>query len=294
MLNSMTGYGSAEDRFNGIVYAVEIKTVNNRYFKCNIKLPDSIAFLEENIEKLLRGNLSRGTVSYTLWLKDVSADVLFSIDEKALKMYVSKLSEIASSISVDCPIDMGSLLNIPGIVQPAVPDKESAETITKAALDVTQKALAQLKKMRSAEGEVLECELKKHCNAIKEDIDKINARREVTLKEYHRNFQKRVDELLVDSKLKLDEETLAREVAIFVEKSDVSEEISRLQSHLKQFGNSCEIEGQAGRRLEFISQEMLREANTIASKAADAEIANLVLDMKCQIDRIKEQVQNIE
>jgi uncharacterized protein (TIGR00255 family) len=290
----MTGYGSAESQFDGVVYAVEIKTVNNRHFKSKIKLPDSIAFLEENIEKLLRENLSRGVVSYTLWLKDISADVLFSIDEKALKMYIKKLSEVASSVSVDCPIEIGSLLNLPGIVQPAIPDKESAKTVTKAALDVTQKALEQLKKMRAVEGEVLQCELKKHCDAIKEDLDKINARRQITLKDYHRNFQKRVDELLAKVKLKLDEETLAREVAVFVEKSDISEEIARLESHLRQFDDSCKQAGQAGRRMEFISQEMLREANTIASKAADTEIVNWVVDMKCQIDRIKEQVQNIE
>ena len=114
------------------------------------------------------------------------------------------------------------------------------------------------------------------------------------MQEYHKKLKKRVGELLAGAKLKLDEETLAREVAIFADRSDISEEIARLESHLQQFADSCESDGQAGRKLDFISQEMLREANTIASKASDTEIIRLVVEIKCRIDRIKEQVQNVE
>ena len=298
MINSMTGYGDAGDQLNGVIYAVEIKTVNSRYFKAKIRLPDSVAFLEEDIERLLRKDLSRGMVNYVLRLKNVSADVLFDIDETALRAVMGRLERIASSVDIKCPIDIGGLLALPGMLAPVSPDEEKAEKIKEVVLNVTQKAVGQLKQMRAAEGAALAADLDGHCKAIKQDLEQIRARSAAVLQEYAKKLKKRVDELLAEAKLKLDEETLAREVAIFADRSDISEEITRLGSHLQQFAESCQgtspANAQAGRRLDFISQEMLREANTIASKASDTEIIHWVVDMKCRIDRIKEQVQNIE
>jgi uncharacterized protein (TIGR00255 family) len=294
MISSMTGYGGAEGRLDGVTYTVEIRTVNNRYFKANIKLPESVAFLTEAIEKLLRTNLSRGTVNYVLRLRNASANVLFDIDKTALQAVMEKLSRIASSANINCQIDIGSLLNLPGILEPATPDENTAEQIKKTVLEISQEAIEKLKQMRAAEGAALEADLKKHCTAIKQDIERICARSEVVLTRYAEKLKKRVNELLAGAKLKLDEETLAREVAIFAERSDISEEIARLDSHLLQLLQGCQTNSQAGRRLDFISQEMLREANTIASKASDTEITSCVVDIKCRIDRIKEQVQNVE
>ncbi|MDH4238156.1 MAG: YicC family protein [Phycisphaerae bacterium] len=294
MISSMTGYGDAEGRLNGVTYAVEIRTVNNRYFKANLKLPESVAFLTEAIEKLLRDNLSRGTVNYVLRLRNASANVLFDIDETALQAVMERLSRIASSANINCPIDIGSLLNLPGILEPATPDENTAEQIKKTVLEISQEAIEKLKQMRAAEGAALEADLKKHCDSIKQDIERICDRSEVVLTRYAEKLKKRVNELLAGAKLKLDEETLAREVAIFAERSDISEEIARLDSHLLQLMQGCQTNSQAGRRLDFISQEMLREANTIASKASDTEITSCVVDIKCRIDRIKEQVQNVE
>jgi uncharacterized protein (TIGR00255 family) len=294
MISSMTGYGDAEGQLKGITYTVEIKTVNNRYFKANIKLPETVAFLEEAVEKLLRRNLSRGTVNYVLRLKNAPANVLFDIDETALRTIMERLSRIASSADMKCPIDIGSLLNLPGILEPASPDEETAEQIKKTILEISQEAIEKLKQMRDAEGTALEADLNNHCGAIKKDLEQICARSAVVLERYAERLKKRVNELLAGAKLKLDEETLAREVAIFAERSDISEEIARLDSHLQQLLQGCQVDGQAGRRLDFISQEMLREANTIASKASDTEITSCVVDIKCRIDRIKEQVQNVE
>jgi uncharacterized protein (TIGR00255 family) len=294
MINSMTGYGYAEGQLNGVTYTVEIKTVNNRYFKVNMKLPETAAFLEEAVEKLLRRNLSRGTVNYVLRLKNAPVNVLFDIDETALQAIMERLNRIASSANIKCPIDIGSLLNLPGILEPASPDEEIAEQIKKTVLEISQEAIDKLKQMRAVEGTALEADLNKHCSAIKQDLDKICARSAIVLQKYAEKLKKRVNELLAGAKLKLDEETLAREVAIFAERSDISEEISRLDSHLQPLLQGCQANGQAGRRLDFISQEMLREANTIASKASDTEIIGFVVDIKCRIDRIKEQVQNIE
>jgi uncharacterized protein (TIGR00255 family) len=294
MINSMTGFGEAQGEINGVTYIVEIRAVNNRYLKTSVRLTETTAFLEEDIDKLLRQNLSRGMVSCVLRLKNAPANVLFDIDETALRVYMEKLSRIASSAKTKCPVDIGGLLTLPGIVRPAIPDEKEAEQIKKGVLKITQKAIDQLKQMRAAEGAALAADLDSHCKAVKEDLEQILAHNGIVLQEYQKKLKKRVDELLANAKLKLDEDTLAREVAIFAERSDISEEVARLDSHLQQFAESCLANTQAGRRLDFISQEMLREANTIASKVGDSEVVRCVVDIKCRIDRIKEQVQNIE
>lgn len=294
MINSMTGYGEAQGEVNGVSYVVEIRTLNNRYFKTIIKLPELAAFLEEDIEKLLRKNLSRGTINYVLRLKDTSASALFDIDESALRAVVGKLSRAASSASVKGTVDVGNLLSLPGIVQLAAPDKEQAEKIKKLVCRISQQAIDKVEEMRAVEGKVLYDDLKKQCLAIQKNLRKIRTRCDVVLKQYAKKLKQRVDELLAQARLTLDEETLAREVAVYAERSDISEEIARLDSHLRQFAQSCQANDQAGRRLDFIGQEMLREANTIASKSSDSEITRWVVDVKCQIDRIKEQVQNVE
>jgi uncharacterized protein (TIGR00255 family) len=290
----MTGYGQAQGEVNDVSYIVEVKAVNNRYFKSIIKLPELAAFLEEDIEKLLRSNLSRGTVNYVLRLKDVSASTLFEIDETALQSVLEKLNRAGSSAGVERAVDISNLLSLPGIIQPAVPEKEAAEQIKQVVLRVSREAIEKLREMRAAEGQFLEADLRSHCKVIEENLEQICSRSTVVLKEYAKKLKTRVDELLAYAELKLDEEILAREVAIFAERSDISEEIARLNSHLQQFFQNCQANGQAGRRLDFISQEMLREANTIASKSSDTEITRCVVDIKCRIDRIKEQVQNVE
>jgi len=294
MINSMTGYGEAQGEGNGVSYVVAIKTVNNRYFKSVVKLPELVAFMEEDIEKLLRENLGRGTVNYVLRLKDASADALFAIDQTALKAIVEKLNDAGTSAGIRGTIDISNLLSLPGIIRPALPDAEKTGQVRHVILGISREALGQVKKMRAVEGGFLEADLKERCRAMRQDLEHIHARRAVVVKEYAVKLKKRVDELLAHAELKLDEEILVREVAIFADRSDISEEISRLDSHLQQFAQCCRGNDQAGRRLDFISQEMLREANTIASKASDTEITRLVVDIKCQVDRIKEQVQNIE
>jgi len=290
----MTGYGEAAGEINGVTYSVEIRTVNNRYLKTSVKLPDSIAFLEEDIDKFLRKNLSRGTVGYVLRLKNVLTNVLFDINEAALQAYMGKLGRVASSADIKCPIDIGGLLTIPGVLEPISPGEEEAEQVKQVVLSVTQGAMEKLKQMRADEGAALAADLDSHCEAIKQDLKQILARSGVVLQQYEKKLKKRVNELLAGAKLKLDEETLAREVAVFADRSDVSEEIARLASHLEQFSESCQANAQVGRKLEFISQEMLREANTIASKGCDSELIRWVVDIKCRIERIKEQVQNVE
>jgi len=294
MLNSMTGYGEADGVLDGVSYAVEIKAVNNRYLKTIIKLPDTCTFLEDGIDKELRRSLSRGTINCVLRFKSISANVLFEIDEPALRSIVARLNEVSSSVGVKGQIDLAGLLALPGIVRPVMPDEETSAKVRELVLRLTREAVDKLKRMREAEGKFLEADLMGHCDAMAKELEVIVQRSSSVVTEYAKRLRKRVDELLAEAKLKLDEETLAREVAILADRSDISEEITRLDAHLQQFRQICRMDGQAGRRLDFLSQEMLREANTVASKAGDAQIARSVVDVKCLIERIKEQIQNVE
>lgn len=294
MLNSMTGYGAAEGQLDGVCYAVEIKAVNNRYLKTIIKLPEAVAFLEDDVDKLLRKSLSRGTINCVVRLKGISANALFEIDETALRAIVERLNAVGASVGAGGMIDLASLLNLPGVVRPVVPDEEESQRVREAVLAIAKEAIGKLQQMREAEGRFLEADLRGNCQAMAQELQAIRLKSDGVINEYARRLRRRVDALLAEAKLKLDEETLAREVAVLADRSDISEEIARLDAHLQQFGQICETEGQAGRRLDFLSQEMLREANTMASKAADAEIVRRVVDMKCLIERLKEQIQNVE
>jgi len=294
MINSMTGYGQAQGDVNGLDCVVEIKTVNNRFFKAVIKLPELVAFMEQDIERLLRQNLARGTVNYSLRFKNTSAEAMFELDGAALEAVVQSLGRIDVPPDIARSVDLANLLNLPGVVRPASPDEQTAEVMRTGILEISRQALDRLKQMRAAEGAALEADLETQCARIHRDLETIRSRIPVVLQEYAAKLRKRVDELMAHAQLELEAEALAREVAIYADRSDVSEEIARLESHLEQFTQTSTAGGQAGRRLDFISQEMLREANTIASKASDAQIARCVVDIKCHIDRIKEQVQNVE
>ena len=297
MIQSMTGYGEAEGRICGLDYVVEIRTVNNRYLRTEIKLPDPLAFVEDKIERLLRQHLFRGTVNYTLRIKGTTTRALFDIDETAIRDLVERLERVRSSAPAPegMAIDLATLVTMPGVLRPVEPSEEEAQQIEEGVLALSQQAIERLRQMRAAEGRFMDADLQAHGEAIVRDLREIQARRDVVMQEYAQRLRKRVDDLLAEVKLKLDEETLAREVAILAERSDISEEIARLLSHLSQFEQARSLEGeQVGRRLDFISQEMFREANTIASKASDIEIARRIVDVKCRVDRIKEQVQNVE
>jgi uncharacterized protein (TIGR00255 family) len=311
----MTGYGSAEGRLSGVTYAVEVSTVNNRYFKATLRLPETLGFLEGDIEKQLRQEVSRGTVNYVLRQKGAPAEALFEINEKALVTLLKRLGRISPSGGLEGKLDLGGLLALPGILSPAVPSGTLAGRIRRKVLAITQQAMKGIKAMRAAEGAALAADMEQHCRAIKANLEKIRLRSAGGPQQYAEKLRKRVGELLTAAKLKLNDETVAREVAIFADRADISEEVARLDSHLVQFekgltGNQPvsakaptkpkkqerrrAVAGQAGRKLDFICQEMLREANTIGSKACDADIVHLVVDIKCRIDRIKEQVQNVE
>jgi uncharacterized protein (TIGR00255 family) len=290
----MTGFGEITAEVDGTVYSVEIRTVNNKHLKAYIRLPEKASFLNDQIEKLLRKELSRGTVNYSLRMHNISSQNDVEIDKNTLKGYIDNLKAVAEESNLPAQIDLAVLLTLPGAIQEVAPSEEMAEKLKSVILDLTAKAIVKLKEVRTQEGIDLAEDLLANCAILKAKTAEVNANGTNTVELYHEKLKKRVDELLANAKLKIDSDLLAREVAIFAERSDVAEEITRLNSHLKQFEKACNGNENVGRRLDFIGQEMLRETNTIGSKALNADISNLVIDMKCIIDRIKEQVQNVE
>jgi len=294
MINSMTGFGEARGELDGVSFVVEIRSVNNRYLKTTIKLPECAVYLEEKIDKLVRDSIERGTIYYVLKVKNITENIMYDLDKTMLAAYVTKLKEVCESTGLPGNINVSELLVAPGVLIPVEPQGDQAQRIAAFVMDLSFQALDNLKQMRSDEGKALFEDLCKHCDQISRVLDRIRERSSIVPAEYQARLKKKVDALLAESKLELDQDTLAREVAVFAERGDISEELSRLDSHLDQFRVSCNSDDAAGRRLDFISQEMLREANTIASKASDVEIIGNVVDIKCMIDRIKEQVQNVQ
>ncbi len=294
MIHSMTGYGQAAAEFGEMSYWAEIRTVNNRYLKLNMRLPETASFAEDEIEKVLRSSLSRGMVNFSLKIRSSNVDEIVNIDPTVLQGYVAQIKNACRQVGIDENINIAELLPLPGVITAVEPDKEKALELLSQIKEVVKTALDCLGEMRIEEGKALYEDLKVNCSVIAQRLDEIEQRIDKVIDEYYEKLKKRVDQLLSSAQLELDEDLLAREVAVFAERCDISEEISRLKSHLNQFDLACKAKANAGRKLDFITQEMLREANTIGSKASDAQIANNVVDIKCAIDRLKEQVQNVE
>ncbi len=300
MLNSMTGFGAASADKHGISCGVEIRTVNNRYFKAVIKLPDKLAMLEPDIDRVLREEIARGSIVLSMSVKDHLSTSSVTVNQELLKIYVEQAKATYHALSegtgkiLNPRVDVASLLLLPGVVEAGEDTSEYLAAHRELAVELVKEALKKLREMRAKEGAALWEDLKKHLGVIRTSLAKINEYAPAVVKAYHEKLKNRVNQMVSDAKLSLSDSDLLKEVALFADRADISEEISRLGGHLDQFTAVCEKEEEAGRKLDFISQEMLREANTIASKANDSAIARLTVDIKSSIDRIKEQVQNVE
>ena len=292
MILSMTGYGDAQRMTDGVSYALEIRSLNNRYLKPSIKLPEHLQFLESEVEKLLRARLVRGTVNYTVRVRDTSAEAAYEINVAALQTYLDQLSAVKHTGNVS--VDLAAVLALPGVCQPPELDESARERQWEIVESLTSEAIEKLLVMRAEEGRALRTDLLGHTAAIRNELAAVAERVPVVVVEYHKRLTQRVNELIGQAKLKLAEQDLAKEVAVFAERCDISEEIARLTCHLEQFDQLCDSKQHAGRKLDFLSQEMLREANTIGSKSNDSTIARHVVEIKGLIDRVKEQVQNVE
>ena len=289
----MTGFGDASAERSGTHYAVEIRSLNNRFFKSVIKLPDNVSGLEPEIETLLREGLGRGSITYILKMRTDSAEAAYHINTHALTAYLEQLQQIRG-LGSTVQIDLASLVQLPGVCQE--PRDETDEIARHGAVirELTGIAITKLVAMRAREGQSLMTDLLKHSRLIASHLAEIQKRAPTVIEDYHRKLTQRVNLLLSKAELQLNQSDLLREIAVFAERADISEEIQRLTSHLEAFEHACKTGEHGGRKLDFIAQEMLREANTIASKANDAEIAKHIVEIKGAIDRLKEQVQNVE
>lgn len=292
MIVSMTGYGDAQHSEDGISYALEVRSLNNRYLKSAIKLPEHLQFLEADVDRLLRTKVLRGSLTYSLRVRDTSAQAAYTINTAALQYYLDRLSEVRLGTPVS--LDLAAVVALPGVCQPPEVDEATRDHMWRIVESLTNQALDKLVAMRAQEGRALREDLLRHTSAIRTALEAVRRQAPQVVVEYHKRLRQRVNELLNEAKLKLDQQDLAREVAVFAERCDVSEELARLTSHLDQFDALCESREHVGRKLDFLTQEMLREANTIGSKSNDGTITRHIVEIKGLIDRLKEQVQNVE
>lgn len=293
MIVSMTGFGDASDERDGTHYAVEIRSLNNRFFKSVIKLPDNVSGLEPELETVLRERLGRGSITYILKMRTDSAEAAYHVNTKALTAYLEQLQQVRGLDKI-VQIDLASLVQLPGVCQEPRDETDEIARHGKVVRELTGVAIGKLVAMRAREGQSLMSDLLKHAHQIAANLVEIQKRAPTVIEDYHKRLTQRVNVLLSKAELQVSQADLLKEIAVFAERADISEEIQRLTSHLEAFEHACKTGEHAGRKLDFIAQEMLREANTIASKANDAVIASHIVEIKGAIDRLKEQVQNVE
>lgn len=293
MIVSMTGFGDASAEHNGVHYAVEVRSLNNRYFKPVIKLPDNLSGMEPEVETLLRKRLERGSVTFILKMRLDSAEAAYHVNTAALQAYIDQLKAVRGLEGI-ARIDLAGLLALPGVCSEPRDESDEIERHGNVIRELSARALSKLDDMRRREGEALFGELMRHLEVIRGELKEIDKHAPNVIEEYYKRLTTRVNQLLGKAELNVSKDDLLKEVAVFAERADITEELHRLRTHLDAFEQACRKGEHAGRKLDFITQELLREANTIASKANDADVARRVVEIKGAIDRLKEQVQNVE
>jgi len=296
MLQSMTGYGDAQLETGGASFLVEIRSLNNRFLKISVKLPDMLTFAEPQVTRMIREKLTRGSINYILHMRHTDDAGVFDINQAALERYLTSLEQIMTlrGNRGAMSINLATLLDVPGVCQMREYNEQEQKGLSETIDKLTAEAIEQLQAMRSEEGRILLRDFQQQCESICKNLDILGGLTEQVVDNYRNRIQQRVDAMLAEANIKLDEELLAKEVALFAERCDINEEIARLRSHLAQFQDVCQGDRGAGRRMDFLTQEMFREANTIASKANDARISQHTVEIKVAIDRLKEQAQNVE
>ena len=289
----MTGFGRAECQEGDYTYQAEIRSVNNRFIEINTRLPKAYVDLEQPLKKLIKTHCSRGSISLTISLgnsNEGSGEWDVKPNLPLATQYVDALNQIRDSLGIEGEIDLKSVAGLRDIIkiEPVTLDPAKKDLI----LNITTEVLASLKKMRVEEGENLQKDLAQRIDAIENHAAEIESRHPEVIKEYQEKLNERIKTL--NEGLDLDETRLAQEAALLADRSDVTEEMTRLKSHLNQFRNFSNKNEPIGRKLEFITQEINREVNTTGSKSSDIIISNRVIEMKSELEKIREQVQNIE
>lgn len=294
MIKSMTGFGRSEYSDGKRNIICEIKSVNHRYSDISVKMPRRYSFAEDKIKQTIKEKLSRGKVDVSISVENVTEnDVTIKLNRLAANQYYENLKELKEEFALSGDINLGLLAGMPDVLK-AVPDVDDEEELTKAILIPVSEASINLESMRAIEGARLAEDLLNKGDNIKSILDKIEERAPLVVRDYTDKLRERIA-VLLDGAVEVPEDRILVEAAIFADKCAIDEEITRLNSHLAQLKTILTgTESTVGKKLDFLVQEMNREANTIGSKANDITITNHMLNIKAEIEKIREQVQNIE
>jgi len=292
MIRSMTGFGRTVEQIGGLDITVEIKSVNHRYFEFSSRIPRAYQFLDEKLKSLCQQSIQRGKVEVSVLIDDNSENsTSVEINHAFAKSYISALKQLAKEYKIKDDVKVSTVASnteMFKVKRVAVED----DVITESVLAVAKKAIESFVSMRETEGEKLANDVKSRTEIILGLVELVEKRSPETVKAYRERLEIKIRELLGD--VKVDEQRLITETAIFADKVAVAEETVRLRSHIDQLCKLISADGAVGKKLDFIVQEMNRETNTIGSKCQDVEIAHVVVDIKSEIEKIREQIQNIE
>ncbi|MBS6610223.1 MULTISPECIES: YicC/YloC family endoribonuclease [Peptoniphilus] len=291
-MNSMTGYGLFEKRSDDFYIKVEMKSVNNRYLDINMRMSNSLIYAEESVKSLIKSKIKRGKVDVFINFECLnSEDVKIDVDYKLLNKYIIISKDLEKNFGVKSDISFLELMRDPNIFKSQKDDFE-VDLVKKELLEVAEKSLNNLVVSRQIEGKEIKKDFKKKLSEIKKLTDFVEKRAPITLKENEERLRNRISEYL--DATKIDESRILTEIAIILDKLSIDEEITRLKIHIDNFNDIIESEESIGRKLDFLIQEMNREVNTIGSKSNDIEITNTVVKLKSEIEKLREQVQNVE
>lgn len=289
----MTGFGEAQRTEDGITVSVEMRTVNSRYLKVSTRCTDGYGSLESQIEAAVRKHVNRGTTQVNLHVRRDEEGENYRLNEKVLATYWKQVEGLVERWHLGSSMSLSSVLQLPGVVE------QKAATVEASAdwpliEGVIQECLESLSSMRRREGESMTTDLLANVTQIETELAQIEKRAPLVVEAYSERLVERLKKVLAEHDVEVEPSHVIREVGIFAERSDISEEIVRLRSHTEQFRETIAGEQSAGRKLEFVTQEMFRETNTIGSKANDSEISKHVIEIKGAIERIREMIQNVE
>lgn len=292
MIKSMTGFGRASGGANGFEVTVELRSVNHRYFEFSSRMPRAFQFAEEKLKALCQQSISRGKVEASVFIEDTNENATeIEINRQYADAYLKALKTLSKEYKLKNDVKTSSFIGNSEMFKLRRKEVDD-EQVLEAVLPVAEEAIKSFIAMRETEGERLKADISSRAETILSKVSLIEARSPETVKAYSQRLEAKIKELLEDAKV--DEQRLITETAIFADKVAVDEETVRLRSHIKQLSSLLEEEGPVGKKLDFIVQEMNRETNTIGSKCQDVEIAHIVVDIKSEIEKIREQVQNIE
>ena len=292
MIRSMTGYGRAVQMIDGREITVELRSVNNRYLDCTVKLPRMFSFAEDSVKNRVKAAVSRGKVDVYIGVNTAqAADVQVAVNRPVLESYLAALRQIESEYGVRDDVTVMSLARLPDVFS-VEKTEEDEQKLTQDILSVAEEAIARYNTMRETEGAALEADLRGRAATILERVALVEQRSPVTVAEYRERLRQKMQEVLQNTAI--DEGRILQEAAIYADRIAVDEETVRLRSHLAQLGDMLTKGGAIGRKLDFLLQELNRETNTIGSKCNDLELSNIVVEMKAELEKIREQTQNIE